>query len=96
MPAPGAWHAWLGQWNGPEGTYLRLVARPGSGYDVIIRNLDGERSFSSVDSADHLSFERDGQRETITATDGDATGMKWLAGKSRCLTIRPGEGYCRD
>ena len=30
------------------------------------------------------------------ATDGDATGMKWLAGKARCLTVRVGEGYCRD
>jgi len=25
-----------------------------------------------------------------------ASGMKWLSDKSNCLTIRYGEGYCRD
>ena len=34
--------------------------------------------------------------ETITATDGEATGMKWLLDKQNCLTVRSGEGYCRD
>jgi hypothetical protein len=34
--------------------------------------------------------------ESIRATDGPATGMKWLSDKSNCLTIRSGEGYCRD
>ena len=29
-------------------------------------------------------------------TDGDATGLKYLAGKKDCLTVEPGEGYCRD
>jgi hypothetical protein len=22
--------------------------------------------------------------------------MKWLAGRSTCLTVKPGEGFCRD
>ncbi|MEO7850847.1 MAG: hypothetical protein ABIR94_01160 [Rubrivivax sp.] len=94
--APGALHAWLGQWDGPEGTYLQLIEKPESRYELIIKNLDGERSFNGVGSTDHVTFERDGKQETISATDGAATGMKWLAGKSRCLTIRPGEGYCRE
>jgi hypothetical protein len=25
-----------------------------------------------------------------------ATGMKWLADKADCVTIRCAEGYCRD
>jgi len=41
-------------------------------------------------------FERDGLQESIRPTNGDETGMKWLAGKKNCLTVRPGEGYCRD
>ena len=39
---------------------------------------------------------RDGRAESIAATTGDETGMKWLAGKTNCLTIKVGEGYCRD
>ena len=34
--------------------------------------------------------------ETIIATSGKGTGMKWLADKHDCLVIKPGEGYCRD
>jgi hypothetical protein len=96
LPAPTALDGWPGQWNGVEGTYLRLVARPDSKYDVIIRNLDGERRFEGVGSTDHIDFERDGKQEQIRASDGQETGMKWLADKTNCLTIQRGEGYCRD
>jgi hypothetical protein len=89
---PAEWH---GRWNGPEGTWLEIAAA-GPGYEVTIRNLDGARSFPAAAGADGLSFERDGTRETLRATDGAATGMKWLLEKSHCLTVRPGEGYCRD
>lgn len=63
---------------------------------MIIRNLDGERSFPGVAGEGQVSFERDGQRVVIKATDGAGTGVKWLAGKNRCLTVRRGEGCCRD
>ena len=43
-----------------------------------------------------LEFERDGVQETVRAGDGDATGMKWLAGRKDCLVVKAGEGYCRD
>ena len=94
--APDAIQGWQGTWNGPEGTYLKLTAKPDSRYEIIIRNLDGERSFEGVGGADHIRFTRDGQLERIRATDGAATGMKWLADKSECLTVKPGEGYCRE
>jgi hypothetical protein len=87
---------WQGTWNGPEGTYLKLTAKPDSGYEIVIKNLDGERSFEGVVSADEIHFMRDGRQERIRATDGTGTGMKWLAGKSECLTVKPGEGYCRE
>lgn len=92
---PTALDGWPGRWDGPEGTYLQLVARGGGAYDVVIRNLDGERRFAGIGRGDRIAFERDGRQETIRATDGDATGMKWLAGKTTCLTVRSGEGYCR-
>jgi hypothetical protein len=87
--------AWLGRWNGPEGTFL-LLEKADDGYDVTIQNLDGARVFRGVALGERVQFERDGMTESIRATDGPATGMKWLTDKSNCLTIRDGEGYCRD
>jgi hypothetical protein len=86
---------WLGQWNGPEGTFLRLSGENGN-YEITVRNLDGPRIFKGSAAGDGVRFERDGIQETLRATNGRDTGMKWLADKSNCLTVRPGEGYCRD
>jgi hypothetical protein len=93
-PDPG--QAWLGRWRGPEGTYLQLDATGSASYAVRIKDLDAERTFQGVGKDGVVHFERDGKQESIKATDGDATGMKWLAGKTTCLTVHPGEGYCRD
>lgn len=86
---------WLGQWNGPEGTFLRLEGGKGR-YEITIQNLDGQRTFQGSAVGAQIQFERDDAEETIRATGGAETGMKWLSEKSDCLTIRPGEGYCRD
>jgi predicted small lipoprotein YifL len=86
---------WLGQWNGPEGTFL-MLAGGGGQYEVTIRNLDGPRTFAGTTVGDGIEFQRDGVKESVRATDGAETGMKWLAGKKNCLTVRAGEGYCRD
>lgn len=85
---------WVGKWVGPEGTYLEITQVAGR-YTVNIRNLDGVRTFPAEILEDGLAFQRDGVPEFIRATDGKGTGMKWLADKSDCLGIRPGEGYCR-
>ena len=94
-PPGAATDAWLGRWNGPEGTYLELAGANGA-YEVTIKDLDAARTFTGAATGDRVEFLRDGVTESIRATNGDATGMKWLAGKTRCLTIKPGEGYCRD
>jgi hypothetical protein len=86
---------WLGQWNGPEGTFLRLAGGNGK-YEITIQNLDGPRTFQGSAVGGQIQFERNGLKESIRASDGAATGMKWLSDKSNCLTVRPGEGYCRD
>ncbi|MEP7206627.1 MAG: hypothetical protein ABI920_06795 [Casimicrobiaceae bacterium] len=93
--APAAIDRWLGRWNGPEGTFLRITGGNGS-YEVTIRDLDGPRSFRGAGADDRIEFTRDGRSESIRATGGAATGMKWLADKHDCLTIRRGEGFCRD
>lgn len=91
-PAPDRW---LGTWNGPEGTFLRL-AGGGGAYDITVQNLDGPRTFKGTAVGDRIEFERDGTKESVRATGGVETGMKWLSEKKDCLTVRSGEGYCRD
>ena len=94
-PRPAISRQWPGRWNGPEGTWLE-IAPAGDAYRVTVANLDGSRTFDATTVEGGLSFIRDGQTELIAATDGAGTGMKWLAGKSDCLRIRPGEGFCRN
>jgi hypothetical protein len=87
--------AWVGKWTGPEGTWLDIEGGNGS-YKVTIKDLDAARSFEGSSVSDGIEFQRNGVEEVISATDGNATGMKWLAGKKNCLTVKAGEGYCRD
>ncbi|MDP2018808.1 hypothetical protein [Hydrogenophaga sp.] len=86
---------WLGKWNGPEGTFLQLAGGNGQ-YEVTIQNLDGPRTFQGKAAGQQIEFEREGVKESLRATNGAETGMKWLSDRSNCLTVRTGEGYCRD
>ena len=86
---------WLGKWSGPEGTSLQLVGSNGK-YEITIQNLDGPRTFQGQAVGNHIEFERNGVKESLRATNGVETGMKWLSEKSNCLTVRAGEGYCRE
>lgn len=86
---------WLGQWNGPEGTFLKLSGSNGK-YEIIIQNLDGPQHYLGIGGQNEITFERNGAKEKIHATTGSETGMKWLSEKHNCLTIKPGEGFCRD
>ena len=86
---------WIGRWDGPEGTYLQLVGGNGT-YEVTVQNLDGPRTFRGSAAGDRIEFERNGVKESVRATTGVETGMKWLRDNSVCLTVRAGEGYCRD
>jgi len=86
---------WLGQWNGPEGTFL-LVSKNGDKYVVEVHSLDGSATYAGVAAGDHIIFKRDGKSETIRTGSGAETGMKWLLERKNCLIIKAGEGFCRD
>jgi hypothetical protein len=92
---PAITDQWIGQWNGPEGTFLRLAGGDGN-YEITIQDLDGPRTYRGVASGNAIRFERNGVAAMIRATNGAETGMKWLSEKTDCLTIRPGEGFCRN
>ena len=86
---------WLGKWTGVEGTFLQLAGGKGI-YEITIQNLDGLSTFQGKAVGKEIVFERNEEAVSIHATDGDGTGMKWLSGKTNCLTVVVGEGYCRS
>ena len=93
--AAGPADAWLGRWNGVEGTYLEL-ARAGDRYAVTIADLDGPRSYEGAAVRGRIEFVREGRTESIRPASGKETGMKWLAGETNCLVVTVGsEGFCR-
>lgn len=94
-PATDAFDAWLGQWNGPEGTFI-VLSKANDGFEITIQSLDGPATYVGRAAGDRIQFERNGRTESIRATGGRETGMKWLLDKTNCLTIQAGEGFCRD
>jgi hypothetical protein len=89
--------AYLGRWTGVEGMYLVVTEKPGGGVRLDMQwDLDHKGTFDGSVTAEGLRFMREGVAETAVRSDGDATGLKYLAGRTDCLTVKPGEGYCRD
>lgn len=89
--------AYLGRWIGVEGMVLDVTRNPAGGVRLDNQwDLDNRGTFDGSVTAEGLRFTRRGVAEMAVPSDGDATGLKWLAGKQRCLTVKPGEGYCRD
>lgn len=87
--------AWIGKWNGPEGTSIEISGANGS-YVITIEDLDSVKQYTGTSNGSQITFERDGATEILQASNGADTGMKWLAEKSHCLRVRLGEGWCRD
>lgn len=95
---PATETAYLGKWIGPEGLVLEVTAKPGGGVDISNQwTLDDKGKFEGSVTAEGLRWMRGNAPVTAVMTDGDATGMKWLAGKKTCLTVTAGsEAYCRN
>lgn len=88
---------YLGRWTGVEGMHLVVASKPGGGVTLEMQwDLDHSGTFDGSVTAEGLRFMREGVAETAVRTNGGATGLKHLAGKQDCLTVKPGEGYCRD
>ena len=93
---------WVGRWTGVEGMVLDIARSAGEDrYQLTMQyDLDHKGTFEGIGTSEYegaaITFQRDGRRETLRETDGTATGLKYLAGKKDCLTVKSGEGYCRD
>lgn len=87
----------VGRWNGVEGMYLVVTnaAVPGHYMLEMQWDLDHKGRFAGAARGNTIEFDRNGVLETLRAVDGDATGLKYLAGKKRCVMVKTGEGYCR-
>lgn len=87
---------YLGRWTGVEGMFLN-VTKAGEGVQLEMQyDLDHKVTVPGKVTAEGLRFDRDGKMLLARPSNGDATGLKWLAGKKDCLTVASGEGYCRD
>lgn len=86
-----------GRWIGVEGMVLDVTpaGSPGRFRLAMQWDLDNKGVFDGRGVGDTIVFTRGGLREILRPTDGDATGLKYLAGKTDCLTVKAGEGYCR-
>ena len=89
---------YTGRWIGVEGMVLDIApaATPGHYALTMQWDLDNKGKFDGIAAGDTITFDRNGIRETLRPTNGDATGLKYLFGKTDCLTVKPGEGYCRE
>ncbi|WP_298092174.1 hypothetical protein [uncultured Sphingomonas sp.] len=87
----------VGRYKGVEGMYLvvRHGTSPGKYRLEMQWDLDNKGEFAGVARGDGIAFTRNGEDLMLRPTDGDATGLKWLVGQKECLTVKPGEGYCR-
>ena len=92
--------AWVGRWRGVEGLNLVIAkdAKNGPGHYTLTQQytLDDKGVFEGTGVGDVIQFHRPDGDQTLRETDGMATGLKYLATRKDCLTVKPGEGYCRD
>jgi len=92
--------SWVGKWIGVEGMVLTIAKGDEPGRYRIENSWSVDEgdtgTFDGRASANGIVFRRGEARVELVAGNGDATGLKWLAGKTDCLIAGPAEGYCRD
>ncbi len=89
--------SWAGKWTGVEGMYVTITpAGPGEYALEMQSDLDTKGNYVGSDSEHGIQFERGGEALSLTRASGDEIGLKYVAGKSECLKVKDGEGYCRD
>lgn len=92
---PATPHEWMGTWNGPEGTGIKIEPGEGNNVRLTIRSLDSTDRYDGVIDGPIIRFTRDGIQETLRPGTGTDTAMKWLLDYTNCLVVKTGEGFCR-
>ena len=93
---PKATDRYVGRWIGVEGMYLNVTATGGNRVRLEMQyDLKNKRTTSGTVGPEGITFTRGGKTLVLKPSNGNATGLKWLTGKTDCLTVASGEGYCR-
>ncbi len=88
--------AWVGKWTGPEGLFVNITQLDGGRYRLEMQSdLDTKGTYDGTATSEGIAFTRDGEELTLRKATGDETGLKYLAGKTDCLMVKPSEGFCR-
>lgn len=88
---------WEGKWVGVEGMFVEITSDAPGQYKLEMQSdLDSYGTYEGTDTPQGIEFTREGQIYTLQTGTGDETGLKYLTGKSECLIVKSGEGYCRD
>lgn len=97
--APTNRDGWVGRWIGVEGLNLTVSKGKSAGlYSLKMQygtDEDMSGTFEGVGTAEGIAFVRPDGNQVLRASTGDDTGLKYLAGKTDCLKVKDGEGYCR-
>ena len=95
--APHRFASWAGKWTGVEGMYVTITPGAPGAYKLEMQSdLDTKGTYDGTDSEHGIKFKRGTEDLSLRRGNGDETGLKYLAGKTECLMVKPGEGYCRD
>lgn len=95
--APHRFASWAGRWTGVEGMYVDITPTEPEHYRLNMQSdLDTHGVYEGHDSEHGIKFTRKDQPFSLHRTSGKETGLKYLAEKQTCLTVKTGEGYCRD
>ncbi len=98
--APTNRDSWVGRWIGVEGLNLTVSNGKSEGHYLLKMQYgtDEEMSgtYEGVGTAEGIAFVRPDGEQVLRASTGDDTGLKYLAGKTDCLKVKDGEGYCRN
>lgn len=88
---------WAGKWTGPEGMYVDVKPLGKGQFQLEMQSdLDTKGTYTGSAEERGIRFTRNGEAFRLYRTNGDETGLKYLAGKKECLMVKSGEGYCRD
>jgi hypothetical protein len=94
-PAPPT-DVWIGKWIGVEGNFLDIQAGLAPGvYAITEGTLDGQKSYVGAAKDMTIEISDGGKTLAINAGKGEESGLKYLAGKTDCLIIESGRGFCR-
>ncbi len=102
VAADGAGHAhadFAGEWIGPEGLFVEVTPTQAGEYKLAIAgDLDAPPEGVQTTGRDvpaGIEFVRDGKTLLLRRAKGDETGLTALEGKTDCLMVQSGEGFCR-